>query len=68
MLLAAALLGGLGAASTPAQAPRPVIDVHIHYSQDAWAMLPPPETIKVLRAGLKRRLYPARATTARSCS
>ena len=32
-----------------------MIDVHIHYSQDAWAMLPPPEAIKVLRqAGLKK--------------
>ena len=55
MLLAATLLVGLGTASTLAQAPRPVIDVHIHYSQDAWSMLPPPEAIKVLRrAGLKK--------------
>lgn len=38
-----------------AQTPRQVIDVHIHYSQDAWTMLPPPEAIKVLRqAGLKK--------------
>ena len=55
MLLAFTLLVGLGTASTLAQAPRPVIDVHIHYSQDAWAMLPPPEAIKVLKqAGLKK--------------
>ena len=55
MLLAVTLLVGLGTASTLAQAPRPVIDVHIHYSQDAWAMLPPPEAIKVLKqAGLKK--------------
>ena len=54
-LLFAAALAGLGATSMLAQAPRPVIDVHIHYSQDAWAMLPPPEAIKVLRqAGLKK--------------
>ena len=40
---------------TAAQQPRQVIDVHIHYSQDAWTMLPPPEAIKVLRqAGLKK--------------
>ena len=38
-----------------AQAPRPIIDVHIHYSQDAWGALPPPEAIKVLRqAGLRK--------------
>ena len=44
-------------AATPAsaQTPRPIIDVHIHYSQDAWSMLPPPEAIKVLRqAGLRK--------------
>jgi hypothetical protein len=55
MLLAFTLLVGLGTASTLAQAPRPVIDVHIHYSQDAWSMLPPAEAIKVLKqAGLKK--------------
>ena len=54
-LFAAALAASLGATAALAQAPRPVIDVHIHYSQDAWAMLPPPEAIKVLRqAGLKK--------------
>jgi hypothetical protein len=37
------------------QTPRPVIDVHIHYSHDAWSGLPPPEAIKVLRqAGLRK--------------
>jgi hypothetical protein len=55
MLLAAAFFGAVASASTLAQEQRPVIDVHIHYSQDAWAMLPPPEAIKVLRqAGLKK--------------
>ena len=53
MLLAAALCFGTTLAA--AQAPRPIIDVHIHYSQDAWSMLPPPEAIKVLRqAGLRK--------------
>ena len=52
-LLAAALV--IGATAAPAQAPRPVIDVHIHYSHDAWSGLPPPEAIKVLRqAGLRK--------------
>jgi hypothetical protein len=54
-VLTAALLT-LAAAPAPAQqAPRPVIDVHIHYSHDAWGVLPPPEAIKVLRqAGLRK--------------
>jgi len=34
---------------------RPIIDAHIHYSQDAWSLLPPPEAIRVLRqAGLHK--------------
>ncbi len=33
----------------------PLIDSHVHYSHDAWDMLPPKEAIKVLReAGLKK--------------
>lgn len=54
-LILATALAALGATHALAQAPRPVIDVHIHYSHDAWSMLPPPEAIKVLRqAGLKK--------------
>jgi hypothetical protein len=53
--LLAAALAGFGAVFALAQTPRPIIDVHIHYSQDAWDMLPPPEAIKVLRqAGLRK--------------
>jgi hypothetical protein len=45
----------MGASPVAAQGERPIIDVHIHYSHDAWASLPPPEAIKVLRqAGLKK--------------
>ena len=58
LILAAILgatLGAVGSALAAAQEQRPVIDVHIHYSQDAWGMLPPPEAIKVLRqAGLRK--------------
>jgi len=33
----------------------PLIDAHVHYSHDAWDMMPPAEAIGVLRkAGLKR--------------
>ena len=35
----------------------PIIDVHIHYSEDAWDNLPPKEAIATLRkAGLKRAI------------
>jgi len=52
--LLAALLA-IGATEAPAQTPTALIDVHIHYSQDAWTTLPPPEAIKVLRqAGLRK--------------
>ncbi len=35
----------------------PLIDAHVHYSHDAWDMLPPKEAIAVLRrAGLKKVL------------
>ncbi len=54
-MLLAALLTIVSASLGSAQTPRPIIDVHIHYSQDAWGALPPPEAIKVLRqAGLRK--------------
>ena len=54
-MLLASLLTCFGATLATAQTPRPIIDVHIHYSQDAWGALPPPEAIKVLRqAGLRK--------------
>lgn len=35
----------------------PIFDAHIHYSHDAWSMLPPAEAIAVLRkAGLRKAL------------
>mgnify|MGYP001812217051 CR=1 FL=1 len=34
-------------------AQQPLVDTHIHYSHDAWEMLPPPQALEVLRsAGL----------------
>ena len=46
----------LGVMTTPAlAAERMLIDGHVHYSHDAWDMLPPKEAVKVLRqAGLKK--------------
>ncbi|ETX06808.1 MAG: amidohydrolase [Candidatus Entotheonella gemina] len=41
--------------SVTAQPARQLIDTHIHYSQDAWEVMPTEEAIKVLRqAGLKK--------------
>jgi Amidohydrolase len=38
-----------------ASAAEQLVDVHIHYSHDAWDMLPPDDAVKVLRdAGLKK--------------
>ena len=55
LMLPAAVLATVSANLASAQTPRPIIDVHIHYSQDAWSMLPPAEAIKVLRqAGLRK--------------
>lgn len=50
------LLALLGLLSSPATAAeRPLIDGHVHYSHDAWDMLPPKEAVQVLRdAGLKK--------------
>lgn len=42
---------------SPLAAELPIFDAHVHYSHDAWANLPPPDAIAILRkAGLKRAL------------
>jgi hypothetical protein len=51
----AAAIGLAGATLAAADDKRPIVDVHIHYSHDAWSSLPPPEAVKVLRrAGLRK--------------
>ncbi len=41
--------------SLPVAAELSIIDAHIHYSHDAWSLLPPQKAIKILRdAGLKK--------------
>jgi predicted TIM-barrel fold metal-dependent hydrolase len=51
MLLALAWVPLAGAAELP------IFDAHLHYSQDAWDMLPPAEAVALLRkAGVKRAL------------
>jgi hypothetical protein len=51
-LAAAALHPGL--AAQPAAIELPLFDAHIHYSHDAWALVPPKQAIEIMRkAGLK---------------
>ncbi len=55
VLSAAAVIVGLSLSTSGVQAQSPLVDAHIHYSHDAWDMLPPAEAIKILRkAGLKK--------------
>ncbi|QQS12331.1 MAG: amidohydrolase family protein [Rhodospirillales bacterium] len=40
-----------------AQEPMPIFDAHIHYSHDAWDVVPPKEAIAILkRAGVRRAM------------
>lgn len=44
-------------AATAVAAELPIVDAHLHYSHDAWGMLPPKEAIAILRrAGVSRAL------------
>ena len=48
------LLGGSGLAGA---AELPIFDAHIHYSHDAWSVVPPKDAVAILRkAGVKRAL------------
>jgi hypothetical protein len=56
MLRLLALLALLAVPSTGA-AQLPIVDAHIHYSHDAWEVVPPREAVAILRkAGVKRAL------------
>ncbi len=51
----ASVLAGMIIAPVAIAQDRPIIDVHVHYSHDAWEIYPPAEAIALLRkAGLKR--------------
>jgi hypothetical protein len=58
MILPVALL--LAAFALPAfagAADLPIVDAHIHYSHDAWAVVPPKQAVELLRkAGVRRAL------------
>ena len=52
-----ALLLVLGAPALGRAADLPIVDAHIHYSHDAWNVVPPKEAVALLRkAGVKRAL------------
>jgi hypothetical protein len=52
--LVLAALAGAGVAQEPAL---PIFDAHLHYSHDAWDVLPPKQAVALLRqAGLKRAM------------
>lgn len=60
-LMLVAVLAALGPAPAAAQqaggAPLPIFDAHVHYSHDAWEMLPPREILALLKkAGVRRAL------------
>src|SRR3954447_3908606 len=47
----------LACASIVEAQPLPIFDAHLHYSHDAWELVPVPEAIAILKkAGLKRAL------------
>lgn len=56
-MLAGAAAALLAPWAAQAQAPLPIFDAHLHYSEDAWTRLPPPAAVAMLReAGLVRAL------------
>lgn len=57
LLLAAAAALPLAVPSVAAEAERPIFDAHLHYSHDAWSMIPTADVVAILRrAGLKRAM------------
>jgi hypothetical protein len=57
MLEALTLVLLFGMTGLAAAAELPIFDAHIHYSHDAWGVVPPKEAVAILRkAGVKRAL------------
>lgn len=53
----AGLAGAAAAWPAPAAEPLPIFDAHIHYSHDAWELVPPKQAAAILRqAGLRGAL------------
>ena len=54
-VLTVALMASFAGAALPAELP--IFDAHVHYSHDAWDVVPPKEAVALLRkAGVKRAL------------
>ncbi|MCY7305354.1 MAG: hypothetical protein LH632_04245 [Rhodoferax sp.] len=46
----------------------PLFDAHIHYSHDAWELVPPKQAVRILRdAGLRGALVSCPTTRAHKC-
>ena len=57
MKLVAPFLLVVWASALHAQAPLPIFDAHLHYSHDAWDVVPVEQAVAILRqAGVKRAL------------
>jgi hypothetical protein len=57
MIKALALLVLFGGPALAGAAELPIVDAHVHYSHDAWDVLPPKEAVAILRkAGVMRAL------------
>jgi hypothetical protein len=57
LTIAAAMLLALAGPGLARAADLPIVDAHVHYSHDAWAVVPPREAVAILRkAGVKRAL------------
>jgi predicted TIM-barrel fold metal-dependent hydrolase len=57
LVLAAALLGAPAAGSAQTADRLPIFDAHVHYSHDAWEVVPTADVIALMRkAGLQRAL------------
>ena len=53
----AAAAAGTAAPVLAAAEPLPIFDAHIHYSHDAWDLVPPKQAVEILRrAGLRGAL------------
>jgi hypothetical protein len=56
-LVRALILAALAGSGAPQAAELPIFDAHLHYSHDAWDLLPPAAAIELLRkAGVRRAL------------
>ncbi len=69
MRLIALVLLLVSAGLSPAQADElPIFDAHMHYSHDAWTLVPPLEVIEILKkAGIKRAMVSSSNTRAPEC-